>query len=41
MNEFLAMSSNAGSGNVGLRSSAGYVGLKNFGTTCYMNSLIQ
>jgi len=25
----------------GVRSSAGYVGLRNFGCTCYMNSLIQ
>jgi len=26
---------------VGVRSSSGYVGLKNFGCTCYMNALIQ
>lgn len=26
---------------VGLRSSSGYVGLKNFGCTCYMNALMQ
>ena len=26
---------------VGMRSATGYVGLKNFGCTCYMNALIQ
>lgn len=26
---------------VGMRSASGYVGLKNFGCTCYMNALIQ
>jgi ubiquitin C-terminal hydrolase len=26
---------------VGMRSAAGFVGLKNFGCTCYMNALIQ
>jgi ubiquitin carboxyl-terminal hydrolase 9/24 len=26
---------------VGIRASTGYVGLKNFGATCYMNALIQ
>lgn len=27
--------------DVGMRSATGYVGLKNFSCTCYMNSLIQ
>jgi ubiquitin carboxyl-terminal hydrolase 9/24 len=27
--------------SVGMRSSTGYVGLKNFGCTCYMNSILQ
>ena len=26
---------------VGVRSASGYVGLKNFGCTCYMNALMQ
>jgi len=26
---------------VGMRSATGYVGLKNFGCTCYMNALMQ
>jgi ubiquitin carboxyl-terminal hydrolase 9/24 len=26
---------------VGMRAASGYVGLKNFGCTCYMNALIQ
>jgi len=28
-------------GDIGLRRINGYVGLKNFGCTCYMNSLLQ
>jgi ubiquitin carboxyl-terminal hydrolase 9/24 len=27
--------------NIGLRSSFGYAGLRNFGCTCYLNSVIQ
>jgi len=33
MNEFDA--------DVGIKQSSGYAGLKNFGCTCYMNSLLQ